>query len=62
LGFIAMKRHHDHRNSYEGKHFIGDGLQFSGLIHYHHGMAARRQTRCRRGAESSTSGSRGSRS
>jgi hypothetical protein len=33
---IAVKRHHDHCNSYKGKHFIGAGLQFRGLIHYHH--------------------------
>ena len=28
LGFIAVKRPHDHGNSYKGKHFIGAGLQF----------------------------------
>ena len=33
----AVKRHHDHGNSYKGKHFIGAGLQFRGLVHYHHG-------------------------
>ena len=32
---IAVKRHHDHSNSY--KEFIGAGLQFRGLVHYHHG-------------------------
>ena len=26
--FIAVKRHHDHSNSYKGKHLIGAGLQF----------------------------------
>jgi len=26
-GFIAVKRHHDHGNSYKGKHFIEAGLQ-----------------------------------
>jgi hypothetical protein len=26
-GFIAVKRHHDHGNSSEGKHLIGAGLQ-----------------------------------
>ena len=25
---IAVKRHHDHGNSYKGKHLIGSGLQF----------------------------------
>ena len=32
-----MNTHHDYGNSYKGKHFIGSGLQFRGLIHYHHG-------------------------
>jgi hypothetical protein len=32
-----VKRHHDHSNSYKGKHLIGDGLQFRYLVHYHHG-------------------------
>jgi hypothetical protein len=32
-----MKRHHDRGNSYKGKHLIGAGLQFGGLVHYHHG-------------------------
>jgi hypothetical protein len=53
---IAVKRHHDRCNSYKGKHFIGAGLQFRGLVCYH---------RCRKHAgkhgagevaESSTSG------
>jgi hypothetical protein len=39
--FIAGKRHHDHPNFYlktkTQKHFIGDGLQFRGLVHSHHG-------------------------
>jgi hypothetical protein len=26
--FIAVKRHHDHGNSYKGKHFTGAGFQF----------------------------------
>ena len=30
-GFIAVKRHHDHHNSYKGKHLIGTGLQFQRL-------------------------------
>ena len=34
---IAVKRHHEHGNSYKGKHLIGAGLQFRGLVHYHHG-------------------------
>jgi hypothetical protein len=32
---IAAKRHHG--NSYKGKHLIGAGLQFRGLVYYHHG-------------------------
>ena len=32
-----MKRHHDHSNSYKGKHLIGAGLQFRVLVHYCHG-------------------------
>ena len=34
---FAAKRHHDHGNSYKGKHFIGAGLQFQGSVHYHRG-------------------------
>ena len=34
--FTAVKRHHDHSSSYKGKYLIGAGLQFRGLIHYHH--------------------------
>ena len=30
-GFIAVKRHHDHSNSYKGKHLVGAGLQFQRL-------------------------------
>jgi hypothetical protein len=33
---IAMKRHHDHGNSYKGNHLIGAGLQFRASVHYHH--------------------------
>lgn len=46
--FIAVKRHHDHSNSYKGKHLIGAGLQFEGLVHCYHAqsMAAYRQTWC----------------
>jgi hypothetical protein len=32
-----VKRHHDHGNSYKGKHLIGAGLQFRGSVHYHQG-------------------------
>ena len=35
---IAVKRHHhDHSNSYKGKHLIGTVLWFRGLVHCHHG-------------------------
>ena len=34
---IVMKRHYDHSNSYKGKHLIGVGLQFRGLVYYCHG-------------------------
>ena len=33
---IAVERHHDHRNSYKGRHLIGGDLQFRGSVHYHH--------------------------
>jgi hypothetical protein len=36
LGFIAMKRHYDQGNSYKDNYLIGAGLQFRGLVHYHH--------------------------
>ena len=32
----AVKRHHHRSNPYKGKHLIGAGLQFRGLVHYHH--------------------------
>ena len=35
--FIVVKRHHDHSTSDKEKHLIGAGLQFRGLVHYHHG-------------------------
>ena len=38
LGFIAVKRHYDHGNSYKEKHFIGAGLQFRGLVLYCRGL------------------------
>ena len=34
---IAVKRSHDHGNSYKGKHVIGASLEFRGLVYYHHG-------------------------
>jgi len=35
LGFVAVKRHHDHGNCYKGKHLIEAGLRFRGIVHYH---------------------------
>lgn len=32
-----MKSHHDHSNSYKGKHLIGARLQFKSLVYYCHG-------------------------
>lgn len=32
--FIVMERHDDRGNSYKGKHLIGAGLQFRGLVQY----------------------------
>ena len=32
-----MNRVHDNSNCYKGKYLIGDGLQFSGLVHHQHG-------------------------
>ena len=40
--FIAVKRHHDHSNSY--KHLIWADLQFRGFVHMV--MAEPRQTWC----------------
>lgn len=34
---IAAKRYHDHINSFKGKHLIEAGLQFRGVVHFHHG-------------------------
>ena len=31
---MAVKRHHDHCNSYKGKPLTGSGLQFRGLAVY----------------------------
>ena len=36
---IAVKRHHDHGNSYKEKHLIVAGLQFRDLVPCHHGEA-----------------------
>ena len=33
---IAVKRHHDHNNSYKGKPLIGVAYSFRGSVHYHH--------------------------
>jgi hypothetical protein len=48
---IAVKKHHDHGNSYKGKHLVGEGLQLRGLVLYQDGgsMAALSQTWCWRG-------------
>ena len=34
---VAVKRHHDHDNSYKGKHFIGETYKLRGIVHYLHG-------------------------
>ena len=34
---VAVKRHHDHSDSYKRKHLIEAGLQLRGLAHYRHG-------------------------
>ena len=34
---ISLKRHRDQDNSYKGECLIRAGLQFRGLVHYHHG-------------------------
>ena len=55
---IAVMRHPDHSNFYEGKYLIGAGLQFRVLVHYHYGMTWWwREGRfvAEEGAESSTS-------
>jgi hypothetical protein len=33
---IAVKRYHGHLKPYTGKHLMGAGLQFRGLVHCHH--------------------------
>jgi len=35
--FIALKRHYNYGSSHKGKHVIGAGLKFRGLVHCHHG-------------------------
>lgn len=35
--FIVVKRDYDHRNSYNGKHFAGAGLQLKALYGGKHG-------------------------
>lgn len=35
-----MKRYHDYGNFYKMRHLISAGLQFQGLVHYHHGRGA----------------------
>ena len=34
---IAVKRYHDHGNSYKGNYLIGANLWVNGLDHYHQG-------------------------
>ena len=43
---IVVKRHQDRSNSHKGKHLIGAGLQYRGLVHYHHGGAWQCAGRC----------------
>lgn len=33
----VVKRYHGHSNSYKRIHLVRAGLQFTGLVHYHHG-------------------------
>jgi hypothetical protein len=33
VNLVAVERHPNHNNSYKGKHLIGDGLEFRGLVH-----------------------------
>ena len=54
LSFIAVKRHHNHNNSYNGKHLIGAGLQsqrFSPLSSWYEAWQHGRQTWCWRSQE-----------
>ena len=46
---VGVKRHHDHGNSYKGKHLIGTGLQFQSFSHYHHGKTWQQAGRHRAG-------------
>ena len=62
--FIAVKRLHDHNNSYKGKHLIGAGLQlqrFSPLSSWQEAWQRAGRHGAGEGAQSSTSGSAGSR-
>ena len=54
--YIAVKRHHDHNNSYKGKHSIW-WIGFRGLVHCHHGWTCWSASRygAGKGGESSTS-------
>jgi hypothetical protein len=60
----AVKRHHDHSNSYDGKCLVEAGLQLRGLAHYHRWWEVWQcigRLCSGEGAESSISGSAGSR-
>jgi hypothetical protein len=59
---IAVKRHHDHSNSFKGKHFIGSWLtdQRCSSLWQEAWWHIGRHGWCWRGAESSTSRSSGS--
>ena len=60
-GFIAVKRHHDHSNSYKRKHLIGACLQFTRFRQLSLSQGAWSRPGIGEVAESSTSGSTGSR-
>ena len=63
LGSIAVRRHHDHGNSYKEKHLTGTGLQFQRFSPLSSWQEAWQYSDRHAGevAESSTSGSTGSR-
>jgi hypothetical protein len=46
---IAVKRHHEHNNSYKVNYLIRDSFKFNGLIHYHHRITAAHRQTCARG-------------
>jgi hypothetical protein len=52
---ITVKRHHDHSNSYKGKHFTGTGLQIYSIVIMEGNMVACRRPGAGEGAENSTS-------